>query len=143
MGITNRAMDASEQRRVFQSSYGAVATGATLHVAAIPFACTLDGIKLAVAGLSGSPTYAAAIWRFIPGTGVTTITAGFTTLTGVAMGTSGVQTFVSVASGNTLLNLLANDVVTITSGAANTAVTNLTAAVVVKAVQDIKTSFGY
>ena len=142
MAITNRALDASEQRKLIEFGIGAVATGATLLVAQIPYASTLEAVKVSAQGLSGSPTYDLRVWRFIVGTGVTTIAGGATTLTGVAMGTSGAQSMVLAASGSTLLNLLPNDVITLTSGTANTAVTGLNVAVVIKAVQDIKISFG-
>lgn len=142
MAITNRALDASEQRQVFQADFALTGTGATLLIAQVPFNSTLEAVRIAAQGLSGSPTYDLRVWRFITGTGVTSIAGGATTLTGVAMGTSGIQSMVLAASGNTLLNLLANDVITLTSGAANTAVTGLAVSLVVKAVQDIKTSFG-
>ena len=142
MAVTNRTLDASEQRKTIEASYLLTATGVTVLAAQIPYASTLEAVKVAAQGLSGSPTYDLRVWRFIVGTGVTTIAGGATTLTGVAMGTSGAQSMVLAASGNTLLNLLANDVITLTSGGANTAVTALNVAVVIKAVQDIKTSFG-
>lgn len=142
MAIVNRSLDPSEQRKVFEAAYGAVATGVTVFVCAVPFNSTLDGIRVAAAGLSGSPTYAMTVQRFITGAGLTAITGGATTLTAVAFGTSGIQSMVMAASGSTLLNLLAGDVIALTSGAANTAVTNLSVSAVIKAVQDIKTSFG-
>jgi len=142
MAIVNRSLDASEQRKAFTMNLQAVATGVTIQAMIVPYASVLEGVKVAAAGLSGSPTYDLRIWRFIAGTGVTTIAGGATTLTAVAVGTSGVQSMVLASSGSTLLNLLANDVITLTSGAANTAVTNLTVGIVVKAVQDIKTVYG-
>lgn len=142
MAIINRTLDPSEQRRIIEQSYGAVATGATLHVAVVPYPAELQAAVMAVAGLSGSPTYDLRILRFIVGTGVTTFSPGTTTLTGAAVGTSGLQSFLLAANGSTLVALLANDVITVTSGAANTAVTNASFGVVLKALQDYKTSFG-
>jgi len=143
MAIVNRDLEASEQRKVFNASFAATATGITLPVLAVPYPATLDGIVVAAHGLSGTPTYAFSILRFIVGTGVTTITAGFTTLTAVEFSTSGIQSVVSVSSGNTLLNLQANDIICATSGASNAAVKSLDIGIVLKATQDIKTSFGY
>lgn len=142
MAIVNRDLDASEQRRSLTQNYGAVATGATVHVAFVPTAGTLEAVKVAVAGLSGSPTYDLRVLRFIAGAGVTSIAGAATTLTGVAVGTSGVQSMVLAASGSSFLNLMAGDVLTLTAGAANTNVLQLSCGVVVKAIQDIKTQFG-
>jgi len=46
------------------------------------------------------------------------------------------------AAGSSFLNLLAGDVITLTSGAANTAVTALSVGVAIKAIQDITTVSG-
>jgi hypothetical protein len=142
MAITNRALDASEQRRAFQSSFAATATGATLLALHVPFNSTLEAVKLCAQGLSGSPTYDLRVWRFIVGTGVTTIAGGATTSTPLTMGTSGPHSMALAASGSSFLNLLANDVITLTSGATNAAVTGLSVAIVIKAIQDIKTVHG-
>lgn len=142
MGITNRAKDVSEQRDSIQGEFLAVATGITLLVAQIPYNSTLDAVKVSAQGLSGAPTYDLRVWRFIVGTGVTTIAGGATTVTPSTMGTSGPTSMVLAATGSTLLQLLANDVITLTSGVANAAVTALAVSVVIKAVQDIKTTFG-
>jgi len=142
MAITNRALDPSEQRQVFESSYGLVATGATLQACLVPYASTLAAVRVAAVGISGSPTLDLRVWRFIVGTGVTAIAGGATTLAMQAVGTSGLQSMVIAASGSSFLNLAANDVITLTSGGANSAVAQLGTAVVVQALQDIKTSFG-
>ncbi len=142
MAIVNRTKDASEQRDAYNSSWGAVATGVTLHAALIPFNSTLEGVRIAVAGVSGAPTYALRVLRFIVGTGVTTIAGGATTLTPSTVGTSGVASMSLASSGSTLLNLLAGDLITITSGATDAAVTQLSTSIVIKGVQDIKTWYG-
>ncbi len=141
MAIVNRSLDPSQQQAVIENSFQAVATGATLLVAAIPFPATLKQIKVACQGVSGSPTYDLRVWRFIVGTGVTTIAGGATTLTGQAMGTSGIQAVVLAAAGSSFLNLQAGDVLTLTSGTASTAVTGLAVDVVIQATQDIVSWF--
>jgi len=143
MAIVNRDLDASEQRKAFVQTFGAVATGITLPVLAVPYPSTLDGIAVSAHGLSGTPTLAFSILRFIVGTGVTTITAGFTTLTPLAYSTSGLASVVQVAAGNTLLNLQANDIICATSAGSNAALKSLGVAVVLKATQDVKTTFGF
>ena len=142
MAIPNRALDASEQKRAFCAAYGAVATGVTLTPLVVPFNSTLNGIQISVAGLSGSPAYQFAINRFIVGTGVTTIIAGFTLCTPLTWSTSGMVTVVSVAAGNSLLQLVSGDQIVVSSSVANTAVTNLQVAICIQALQDIKTVYG-
>ena|ERR1039458_7192036 len=142
MGIANRTLDASEQKRAFCATYALVGTGLTLTPLVVPFNSVLNGIQIAVSGLSGSPTYQFAINRFIVGTGVTTIIAGFTLCTPLTWSTSGMVTVVSVAAGNSLLTLLSGDQIICASGAANTAVAELSVAISIQATQDIKTVYG-
>ncbi len=141
MAINNMALDASEQKRTFTQAYGLVATGVTL----VPFMVATQGsikaMSISTVGISGAPTYAFTIGRFIVGTGYTVITGGMTTLTATAYGTSGVQPFV-IASGSTLLDVLANDLIQVTTGGANTAAAQVTLALVVQATQDVKTQLG-
>jgi len=59
-----------------------------------------------------------------------------------AFGTSGAFQMVLPASGSTLLQLQANDVLMYQSGVANTAVTGLSIGVVLRPIQDIKLQFG-
>jgi len=147
MAIVNRDLGASEQLKVARAAFGAVAvgatTGTTLTAVAIPFPSTLSGILVSAHGLSGTPTLDFGINRFIAGSGFTTLTAGFTTLTLEEFSTSGIQTVVQVSAGNSLLNLLANDQFVAVGGGADAAVKSLGISVVYKATQDIKTSFGY
>lgn len=153
MGTLNRTLDITEQRKVFGQVYAATATGVTLNVVSVPFASTLEEAQVSAWGLSGAPSYALAINRFITGTGFTTIIVGTGTSNIVAeFGTSGAGSFgtslfgssgmVLAAYGSTLLNLLPNDLLTITTGVANTAVKGLAVSVVLKPIQDVKTHFG-
>jgi len=142
MGITNRTLDATEQKRVFTATFGTLGTGATMAVVTVPFNSTLSGIRLVTEGLSGTPTYAFKVQRFIAGTGITAISGGSTTTTGVAYGTSGLVSVPLATSGSTLLNLLANDVITVTTAGSNAAAASVNVSVVIAAVQDIKTNFG-
>jgi hypothetical protein len=153
MGILNRTLDTTEQRKVFEANYSAVATGVTLNLGIVPFAGTIEEAQIAAWGLSGAPTYAFAINRFITGTGFTTIIFGVGTSNLTAeFGTSGAGAFgastfgssgVLMASyGSTLLNVLPNDLLTVTTGAANTASKFLSLGIVLKPIQDVKTHFG-
>lgn len=142
MAIINRDLDVSEQLRVLENSYQGVATGATLLVACAPYPAELRAVRLAAIGLSGSPTYAFGIARFIVGSGYTFITGGMTTLTATAYGTSGIQSGVLASQGSSLLQLLANDQLVLVSGASNAAAAQLQVSFVLQALQDIRSSFG-
>lgn len=143
MAIVNRTLDASEQKKAFEMSAGAVATGVTLPVCLVPYPCNFLAAEFAAAGLSGSPTAALAVNRFIVGTGFTTwvIAAGGSN-TLQAYGTSGPLAAVCVAQGSTLLELQADDLITVTSGGSNAAVTQLAVGIVLQPIMDIKTTFG-
>jgi hypothetical protein len=143
MAIVNRTKDASEQRIVLKQSYGAIATGTTNVIAIIPHAGVLEGIQMAAVGLSGSPTHAVHLHRFIVGTGFT----GWA-VTGAeapaAFGTSGVlaRGMSMLASGSTLLNVLPNDCLVFLPGGTNSGCASSSFSAVVKPIQDIKTFFG-
>jgi len=141
MAIVNRDLDASQKNKVYSGSWTSVVTGKTLLVGPIASAGAVQAIECVAAGVSGTPTYAFTINRFIVGTGVTVITGGATTLSMATVGTSGPTAFV-LASGSSLLAVLPNDVVQITSGGANTASDLLAIAIVVSETQDIVTKFG-
>jgi hypothetical protein len=108
----------------------------------MPSAGTLEGVRMAAAGISGSPVAQVAVIRFIAGAGLTSIGGVATTLALQTVGTSGLQSAVLAASGSTLLNLLAGDVIAVGLTGTNSAVATLAVAAVVKQTQDIKTSFG-
>ncbi len=144
MGITNRAKDDSEQKYIFYGNYGVIGTTPTAStevvIGSIPFPSTIRKVVASASGVSGAPTLDMYIQRFTT-TGIT-LAGGATTLVLQNRGTSGIQSFVLAASGNTLLNLQSGDVVTAVFAGADTAVDALSVAIVVEAVQDIKTSFG-
>jgi hypothetical protein len=151
MAIVNRTQDASEQRKVFEvvfpkvagASFNNIGTGVTCIVGLVPYACTLDAFQAAAFGISGAPTVQLNVDRFIAGAGFTTIILATGTSNVVpAFGTSGVGAAVLAASGSTLRNLIANDVLVLTTGGANAAANAIVAGVVLKPLQDIKTQFG-
>lgn len=141
MALVNRDKDVSEQREVIHAQLGAVATGITLGCAIVPYSCELQAIRSSAIGLSGTPTAAFTIGRFIAGSGMTNITGGATTLTHTAVGTSGVQSWSLAASGSSLVQLQSGDVLTLTSAGTNAAVANLAVSFVLKALTDIKNQY--
>lgn len=141
MAIVNRDLDASEQRKTLQCEFGLTGTGLTLLCVQVPVASELQAIRVAGIGLSGSPTVAFTIGRFIAGTGFTSITGGATTVTITAFGTSGLQTMAVAASGSSLVALQAGDILQMTTGGANTAASSYSFAFVIKELVDIKNQF--
>lgn len=143
MAIVNRSLDASEQRKTFNFKWNAVVgTGATVVVGAVPYPSVIEGAQMAAYGLSGSPTWTLKIHRFIVGTGATYFAVSGA-MSPSAFGTSGVQAagLSLLASGNTLLNLLPNDVLMVETAGANSAVLSGALSVVLRPIQDIKANF--
>jgi len=142
MAIVNRDLDSSEQKVSVAQTFGPLATGVTVPIHVVASPCNVVAAKIAAFGISGTPTAALSIQRFIVGSGVTSYLGGFTTLTMIAAGTSGAQSVVTAASGSTALQLLAGDVIMMTTGGANSAVTGVAVDLVVQYTQDIKSYFG-
>ncbi len=143
MAITNRALDPSEQRKNVDYTFGALATGVTGMVGVVAWPSVLERGQMVSVGVSGSPTAQLVVQRFIPGSGFTTWAVSSANAA-VAFGTSGVPVsgLSLLAAGSTLLNLQANDVLSIATGGANSAVTGLFVGLVLRPIQDIKTNFG-
>ncbi len=147
MAIVNRALDNSQQERELSAVYGAFSTGASnatvdVPVGIVPYPATLVAARASATGVSGSPTVALYIQRFIVGSGTTAYLGGFTTLALQAVGTSGAQSVVIAAAGSTALGLLTGDVILGTFAGQDSAATGLALTVVIDAIQDIRTHFG-
>lgn len=138
MGIINRTMDASEQKESLKFNTSALATGVEVVVGPIERACTISDAKISVIGVSGTPHYALKAMRFVAGTGGSTFAIG-TSFAPTAFGTSGVLSFSLPATGSSLLQLQKGDMLVLTSGGSNAAVTALALDIVVQNSQDIKT----
>lgn len=143
MAIVNRSQDASEQRKDVYSNHGALATGVTAIVHLVASPCILDAAQMAIVGMSGAPTYQLSINRFIPGSGFTSIALGSANA-GRDFGVSGVLSagMSLPAAGSTLLNLMANDLIEVVTGGANSAAAMASIHLVIRPIQDIKQFFG-
>ena len=140
MAVINRALDSSEQMKVYDFKHNAViGTGVTTIVGLVPYPAVLKGGQWAAYGLSGSPTWTLKVHRFIVGTGATYFAVSGANAP-AAFGTSGVlQSGISLlAAGNTLLNLMVDDVLIAESGGANSAVLASAFSVAIQPIQDIK-----
>jgi hypothetical protein len=145
MAISNRDLDNAQTRETIYACLGPVVTGATFLLGPIPYPAQVVAAQTASMGLSGAPVHALLISRFIVGTGYTTIGLN-ATLTISAIGTSGPQGYSTASfagSGASGTPLYPGDDLILVTGAANTATANTSVAVVIKALQDVKTHFGF
>lgn len=131
--IVNRDMDVSEKRIILNANFGALATGTSAPIGIVPFPAQVKGIFEGALGLSGSPTHQVVIHRFIPGAGQTVITGLANALALTAFGTSGLQSASLVGSS---ILLQAGDILSLSTGGANSAANASTVQVVIEALQD-------
>lgn len=139
MAIVNRDLDPSQQRDIYNCPLVNTITGQTYNLCLVPYPGQIVAAQQAVNGLSGAPNHSLWIQRFIPGTGLTSINIG-NSLVATTFGTSGSQGF--SLPGAVTYPLQTNDVIMLSTAAANTAATSSTITLVIKALQDIKTVFG-
>lgn len=132
MAIVNRSLDSSEQIKDVYVNIKGTAVSTSDQVYHAPHALEIQGARLAAEGISGSPTTQLQIQRFVTGAGETQIPLG-AALALVAVGTSGPQSYVFSST-----TLQAGDQVVATQAGAGSAAAQLSVALVVKAVQDIK-----
>ena len=137
MAIVNRDNDSSQQQLDVTASVRPTTTAATYILWEAPYPCQLLKAQQAAVGLSGSPFHFIDIYRFIPGSGATTITGLHASVGVVAVGTSGSQGFSVLAASATLTQLQAKDMLVLRTAVANTAVTDVSISLVLKKLQDI------
>lgn len=137
MAIVNRDLAPSQQVRVVDRNFGAVATGVTSVVCLVEAPSQVVAGAVKAFGLSGAPVWSLQILRAVAG-GLTTIGLGATVT--LAEGTTYVQG-ISFSLGATNL-LQTGDEVIVTSSVANTAALSAQVTLALKATQDVKTFFG-
>jgi hypothetical protein len=133
MSIINRDLNRSEKRRDEPSVFGALATGVTQILDVLPYNAILEGFNTAAFGISGSPVWSLSAFRFVSG-GLTTVNIG-ATISPVAIGTSGNLGASIIPPG---VSLLAGDVILLTTGGANSAVTTSVVSLYLRALDDIR-----
>lgn len=137
MALVNRDKDASEQKEVMQW-VGAtqINTGFTSWIGVVPYPCVIQSAQCAALGVSGAMQVAFSAQRFAAGN--TVIGLGISNMILNSFGTSGILGYSGLAAtGSTLLQLLAGDVLMITTSVANSAAANLAVQLVLKKTQDI------
>lgn len=144
MAVINRTNDNSQARHVIPVAHHlTITSGETGVIGLVPFPCILEAAQLASFSAAGL-NLLLQVQRFIPGSGVTVLDIG-STFVPPAFGTSGViPSGVSLpASGSTLLQLMANDVLSYVAGGGSSAlIQGLAGAIVVRPVQDIRVFLG-
>lgn len=93
MGIVNRSLDVSEQRKPQTQLIHRDAGAGTHQFWVAPYACEIEAARLSAVGVSGAMVARLVVQRFVEGAGDTTIPIPGTTITVTAVGTSGVQDF--------------------------------------------------
>lgn len=139
MAIVNRDLDASQKNYVVQNAQGALATGVSSWVGTVPSAGNILGWQFSGKGLSGTPVYQLAVARWTSA-GITNFALGSAITLAGAFGLSGGLVGATFNSGSYAAQ--AGDLLVVNTSGANTAVTDLVVAVVIKATQDIKTAYG-
>lgn len=139
MAITNRDLDVSQQKDVYQwFSGGAIATSTTRMCAVIPYPCMLQSVASSATGVSNAMQVAIQIKRFIVGSGETAILAGISNIVLQNSSLSGPVGFSGLAAqSSTLLQLAAGDVLQVVTSVTNGNATDLAINFVVKKLQDI------
>jgi len=139
MGIINRTNDISEQKESLKTVVANPVNGQDIPIALIERACTVTDAKVSLLGISGAPTMALKVLRFVAGTGGSSFFLG-TTFAITAFGTSGYISYSLVASGSSQLNLQKGDLLLgVQGGGTGAASTTTIIDVVVQNIQDIKT----
>lgn len=135
MGIVNRTQDSSEQQEAYKANHKTVVNGNEFPIAIIERPQTIMQVQSSAFGISGAPT---GMLRVVRDVG-TTFNVGLTFLV-PAVGVSGAMGGLSLpASGDTRLNLVAGDVVSIIyGGGTGAAADHISVDLVVKNIQDIK-----
>lgn len=142
MALVNRDKDASEQKEVMVLALNSITTvGTTNMIGIVPYPAILQSARVGGFGFSGAPQAFLRINRFAAGT--TSILPGISNMIISNIGLSGILGQSGLAAtGSTLLQLQAGDVLTIETAVANTAVEKMVAEVVLKKLQDVVSYFG-
>lgn len=145
MGVANRDLDVSEQKRTVHMSYQTLVNGITLPVFIAPYPMVIKAAEIQCVGISGAPNAQLLICRWLGtgGGGVSIVTGLASTMVIPSYGLSGPLAASLAAPGSTLLNLNTGDLLYLNIGGGTAAAaTAASISVVVQALQDIKSDFG-
>jgi hypothetical protein len=140
MAIVNRDLDSSEQLYTMEHTVGALGTGVSAWIGLVPAPGQVLQVALSGRGLSAVPVYTLAVARWTSA-GITNISLGQAVTLASAFGLSGGVVGATYAASSSLAAVQTGDLLVLNTSGANTAVTDLSVAVVIKATQDIKRTF--
>lgn len=141
MAINNRDLNTPQQRDTYNTVVvAATATGATLVAALVPYPAAIDAASVVSPnGISGTPTVNLEVLRF-NSIGVTTI--GSIASTFLVLGAT-LSFGMTMFTGASLVQLQTGDVVVARLGGTNSSLfPNAVVSLALRALQDVKTSFG-
>jgi hypothetical protein len=146
MAIVGRDLDVSERKETFTYASGAssvVVSGISLPIGLVPYPCTIESIRFYAEGVSAAMQVAPFVNRFVAGAGLTSIQIGISNAILQNVSVSGIIGHSGLAAtGSSLLNLAANDVLAFQTSVSNSAARVLMIEVVVRKTQDIVSVFG-
>lgn len=144
MGVLNRTLDVSQQKEEETGVVSSLAiAGSHAILGMIAYPAELRNVVIGAVAAANSPVLSLEIIRFIAGAGATIILGAGVTLAVTAQGTSGQQGFSLMGAGNTLVQLLAGDMIGLKmAGGISGAVTNMAYSYVVKPLQEAKAHWG-
>ncbi len=145
MAVHNRTLGDSEQKKPLSFAQQlTITSGDTGVLAYVPYPCQLLAAQIGAFSVESTANLIFTVSRFIPGTGFTSYFLG-STFAPASFGTSGVLSAgISLpVVGNTLMNLMANDVLGYQAGGgATSGIFGLAGAFVVLPTQDKKSYLG-
>lgn len=143
MAIRNSDQDPSETFYSVDRGYTNLSTAQSFAVWIAPFPCTIRAVELHAYGLSGVPQLVFYKSSALSA-GTTGIAIGISNAVIQTAGTSGAISFSGLAaSGSTLLNMAATDVLCFSTAVANTGLVSLAVNVIVQKTQDTVSYYGF
>lgn len=140
-GIVTRTKDVSEQKESIRVSGANVNNATTLGGYLVERSMLITDCKVAMQGVSGSPSIMLGAYRFQGSTGSASFAIG-TSFVVTSYATSGYMSYSLPAVGSTLLMLMKGDIiVAIQGGGTGAASTYTSVDIVAQNIQDVRTWF--
>lgn len=142
MGVANRDLDPSEQKRDVSVRYDLISTsGGTFPLMVVPQQAEITAVSVTAEGISGTPSIEIEAYKFSGG--VTINSDVMVAMAYNAFATSGVLSSASLGvAGSTQVQVDAGSVLVATATGTNAAADNVTIHLVLKSLQDIRSHHG-
>jgi hypothetical protein len=137
--IINQNLDISQQKTRIQSFISTAVNGTTFMVGMVENQMTITDCKVAMNGVSGSPSVMLGVYRFTAASGAMSFIIGSSFVV-TSFATSGYMSYSLPTTGSTLLNLQKGDILMCVQGGGTGAASASTIIdVIAKNVQDVTT----